>query len=71
MTSVETNSKSHPQTATKGGALSELQKQAAQLRLLNELSTRLQSLLQSDHFYDEVLALIQKQFHCCPVRSRA
>lgn len=63
MTSVETNSKSHPQTATKGGALSELQKQAAQLRLLNELSTRLQSLLQSDHFYDEVLALIQKQFN--------
>lgn len=38
---------------------SSLQKQAAQLRLLNELSTRLQSLLASETFYQEVVEIIQ------------
>jgi transcriptional regulator with GAF, ATPase, and Fis domain len=39
-----------------------LQKQAIQLRLLNELSTKLQSLLDSDHFYQEVVNIVQSHF---------
>lgn len=39
------------------------QKQAVQLRLLNELSTRLQSLLDSENFYQEVVNLIQGRFN--------
>src|SRR5271156_5427483 len=39
-----------------------LQKQAIQLRLLNELSTKLQSLLDSDHFYQEVVNIVQSKF---------
>ncbi len=38
-------------------------KQAVQLRLLNELSTKLQSLLQSENFYQEVVDLIQSRFN--------
>jgi transcriptional regulator with GAF, ATPase, and Fis domain len=39
-----------------------LQKQALQLRLLNELSTKLQSLLESENFYQEVLNIVQTRF---------
>src|SRR3954462_11959695 len=39
-----------------------LQKQAIQLRLLNELSTKLQSLIDSDHFYQEVVNIVQSKF---------
>ena len=39
------------------------EKQAAQLRLLNELSTRLQSLLESENFHQEVVNLIQSKFN--------
>ena len=35
------------------------QKQAIQLRLLNELSTKLQSLLESEDFYQEIVNMIQ------------
>jgi transcriptional regulator with GAF, ATPase, and Fis domain len=40
-----------------------LQKQAVQLRLLNELSTKLQSLLESENFYQEIVNLIQLKFN--------
>jgi transcriptional regulator with GAF, ATPase, and Fis domain len=40
-----------------------LQKQALQLRLLNELSTKLQSLLESENFYQEVVNLVQLRFN--------
>lgn len=40
-----------------------LQKQAVQLRLLNELSTKLQSLLESENFYPEITSLIQSKFN--------
>ncbi len=40
-----------------------LQKQAIQLRLLNELSTHLQSLLESDHFYQEIVNIIKSYFN--------
>ncbi len=40
-----------------------LQKQAVQLRLLNELSTKLQSLLESDNFYQEIINVIQSRFN--------
>jgi two-component system response regulator HydG len=40
-----------------------LQKQALQLRLLNELSTKLQSLLESENFYQEVLNVVQTRFN--------
>ena len=40
-----------------------LQKQAVQLRLLNELSTKLQSLLESENFYQEVINIIQSRFN--------
>jgi transcriptional regulator with PAS, ATPase and Fis domain len=43
--------------------LSYLQKQAAQLRLLNELSTKLQSLLESENFYQEVVNIVQIRFN--------
>jgi len=43
--------------------LSYLQKQAAQLRLLNELSTKLQSLLESENFYQEVVNIVQIHFN--------
>jgi len=42
---------------------SNVQKRAIQLRLLNELSTRLQSLLQSESFYQEVVNIIQARFN--------
>ncbi len=42
---------------------SSLKKQAVQLRLLNELSTRLQGLLESDNFHQEVINLIQSKFN--------
>src|SRR3954467_11868966 len=38
-------------------------KSAMQLRLLNELSTRLQSLLESENFYQEVVNIIQSHFN--------
>ncbi len=38
-------------------------KQATQLKLLNELSTRLQSLLESENFYQEVVNIIQSKFN--------
>ncbi|MFN7684255.1 MAG: sigma 54-interacting transcriptional regulator [Oligoflexia bacterium] len=40
-----------------------LKKQASRLKLLNELSTQLQDLLQSESFYQEVINLIQSRFH--------
>ena len=39
------------------------QKQAVQLRLLNELSTNLQSLLESENFYQEIVNIIQSRFN--------
>jgi transcriptional regulator with GAF, ATPase, and Fis domain len=39
-----------------------LQKQAAQLRLLNELSTQLQSLLDTDEFYEQIVRTVQSRF---------
>ncbi len=41
---------------------SSLQKQALQLRLLNELSTKLQSLLQSENIFQEIINIIQSRF---------
>ena len=46
---------SGPQTST--------QKRAVQLRLLNELSTKLQSLLESEAFFQEVVNIIQSRFN--------
>jgi transcriptional regulator with GAF, ATPase, and Fis domain len=43
--------------------ISSLKKQAVRLRLLNELSTNLQDLLQSENFYQEVVNLVQSKFH--------
>lgn len=40
-----------------------LQKQAMQLRLLNELSTRLQGSIDSEEFFHEIVNLIQAKFH--------
>src|SRR6185437_310384 len=40
-----------------------LSKKANQLRLLNELSTKLQSLLQSENFYQEIVGTIQHRFN--------
>ena len=40
-----------------------MQKQAVQLRLLNELSTKLQSLLESEDFYQEIINVIQSRFN--------
>jgi len=40
-----------------------VQKQAVQLRLLNELSTKLQSLLESEDFYQEIINVIQSRFN--------
>jgi transcriptional regulator with PAS, ATPase and Fis domain len=40
-----------------------LKKQAMQLRLLNELSTKLQSLLESENLYQEIVNLIQTKFN--------
>src|SRR4051812_6957067 len=39
------------------------QKQAVQLRMLNELSTKLQSLLESENFYQEVVNIVQIRFN--------
>lgn len=41
----------------------DLSKLEIQLRLLNELSTNLQGLIQSDRFFHEVIELVQNQFH--------
>src|SRR5580704_17296013 len=38
-------------------------KQAVQLRLLNELSTKLQSLIDSEAFYQEIVNIIQSKFN--------
>jgi hypothetical protein len=38
-------------------------KQAVQLRLLNELSTKLQSLIDSAAFYPEIINIIQSKFN--------
>lgn len=40
-----------------------LLKQTTQLRLLNELSTRLQSLMGSENFYQQIVEIIQNKFH--------
>src|ERR1700733_2061288 len=40
-----------------------VQKRAAQLRLLNDLSTKLQSLLESEDFYQEIVNIIQSRFN--------
>ncbi len=40
-----------------------LHKQGLQLRFLNEISTRLQSLLKSQNFYQEILIIIQNYFN--------
>lgn len=42
---------------------SNLQKQAAQLRLLNELSTTLQTAMYSDGFYQQLVEMVQKRFN--------
>jgi two-component system response regulator HydG len=42
--------------------ISSLKKQAIRLRLLNELSTNLQGLLESENFYQEVVDLVQSKF---------
>ena len=42
--------------------VSSLKKQAIRLRLLNELSTKLQGLLESEQFYQEVVDLVQSKF---------
>jgi transcriptional regulator with GAF, ATPase, and Fis domain len=42
---------------------SSLTKRALQLRLLNELSTKLQSLLESENFYQEIVNIIQGRFN--------
>ncbi|MBU6375211.1 MAG: sigma-54-dependent Fis family transcriptional regulator [Bdellovibrionales bacterium] len=42
--------------------VSSLEKQAIRLRLLNELSTNLQGLLESENFYQEVINLVQSKF---------
>lgn len=38
-------------------------KKAQRLRFLNQISTRLQSLLQSENFYQEIVNIIQSNFH--------
>lgn len=43
--------------------MNSIQKQAIQLRLLNELSTRLQSLVAEPDFYQQVVNLIQEKFN--------
>jgi transcriptional regulator with PAS, ATPase and Fis domain len=43
-------------------ALSHLQKRAAQLRLLGELSTQLQSLIAHENFFAEIVTIIRQQF---------
>ncbi len=43
--------------------LTTLKKQTSRLRLLNELSTQLQDLLQSESFYQELVNLVQSRFH--------
>src|SRR3954464_7595699 len=40
-----------------------VQKVAVQLKLLNELSTKLQSLLESENFYQEIVNIIQSRFN--------
>src|SRR4051812_17786673 len=40
-----------------------LLKQALRLRLINELSTRLQGLLESEDFYGQLVKLVQDKFH--------
>ena len=49
----------------------EVQKRSLQLRLLNEVSTRLQGLLVSEYFYQEIVDLIQKklQLHAINIWS--
>jgi transcriptional regulator with GAF, ATPase, and Fis domain len=42
---------------------SSLTKKALQLRLLNELSMKLQSLLESDNFYQEIVDIVQSRFN--------
>ncbi|MGK5084026.1 sigma-54-dependent Fis family transcriptional regulator [Bdellovibrionota bacterium FG-1] len=44
-------------------ASSNYEKQAAQLRLLNEISTKLQSLLDSEDFYQQIVDMIQSRFN--------
>lgn len=44
-------------------AMSSHQKQAAQLRLLNELSTNLQSCLDAENFHQEIVNIIQGKFN--------
>ncbi len=39
-------------------------KRAIQLRLLNELSAKLQSLLESEDFYQQIVNIIQSRFNC-------
>ena len=48
-----------------------LQKQAVQLRLLNELSMKLQSLLESENFYQEIVNTIQVRlnYYCIHIWS--
>jgi two-component system response regulator HydG len=50
-------------SASSAPAVPALQKRAVQLRLLNELSTKLQSLLESENFYQEVVNIIQLKFN--------
>ncbi|MEW6058210.1 MAG: sigma-54-dependent Fis family transcriptional regulator [Bdellovibrionota bacterium] len=40
-----------------------LPKSSAQLRLLNELSLRLQSLLNTENFWEEIVTVVQNKFH--------
>src|SRR4051812_25839154 len=47
------------------------QKRAKQLRFLNELSMKLQSLLEAEDFYQEIVNTIQSRFnyYCCHIWS--
>ena len=51
------------QTETQKQPPQTIQKRATQLRLLNDLSTKLQSLLESENIYQEVVEVIQARFN--------
>ena len=53
------------------GSLQHQQKQAIQLRLLNELSMTLQSLLESENFYQEIVNIIKSKldYYCIHIWS--
>jgi transcriptional regulator with GAF, ATPase, and Fis domain len=56
-------SSSAPGLLTQSRSELALRKQAMQLRLLNEISTKLQGLVNSDHFYQDIVDIIQRKFN--------